>query len=82
MKEQSQSPREINFSFLYLIIFFMNKSLPDYVIRMNIVFRGIFNELKKSFRPNKQIFSYLSIWWLAFTLSLKEMWNGKYVGSR
>ena len=56
MKEQIQSPREINFSFLYLIIFFMNKSLPDYVIRMNIVFRGIFNELKKSFRPNKQIF--------------------------
>ena len=74
MKEQIQSPSEISFSFLYLIIFIMNKITP-YVMHINITFRGIYNELKKSLRPNKQTFSHLSIhWWLAFTLSLKEMW--------
>lgn len=31
----------------------MNKSLPDYVIHMNIVFRGIFSELKNKDQINR-----------------------------
>ena len=49
MKEQIKLQGELNFCFLYPIIFIMNKSVPDYIMQVNINFRGVFNELKKSF---------------------------------
>lgn len=67
-------------------MFILNRLFPAYTKHVNIVFRGIVNELKKCIANNLNMFLSNSIhWWPVFTLSLKEKKkekNGKYVSSR